>query len=566
MTAGAFSAASREDHWSEIAEREFDLLVIGGGITGVGIARDAACRGLRVALLEAGDIASGTSSVSSRLIHGGLRYLESYDFRLVFEALRERRHLLRQAPHLVKPLSFLFPVFRGDPTGLPKLAAGMWLYEGLSLFRSPGRQRLLGRRGVLEVEPALRAEDLVGGAVYYDAQVDDARLTLAIARAADEAGAVLVTRARVIELAPGRGGSAGEALVEDVLHGRRARVMGKLIVNATGPWSDTIRRLADPSVRQRLRTTKGVHILLRRDRLGNRQAVIFRSKVDGRVMFVLPWGEFTYVGTTDTEYADDPADARADEADVRYLIESAAGIFPGSSLREDDVISTWAGVRPLLAPDRAVTTSATSREHEIWRDASGLLNVAGGKLTTFRSMAAEVAERAARILEEEHGVQSGSCYTEYLPLPGAPERRAGGVEAPENPAARGIAPEVLQRLGDRYGSDIDEVLGLIESDERLTERIIPSLPYLRAEAVFAVRRELALTLDDVLRRRLHLCHELPDGGLSVARYVAELIAPEPGLAWNEQDIQREVAAYAEVVRRTRPPARAELPARPLASS
>ncbi|MBD0319958.1 MAG: glycerol-3-phosphate dehydrogenase/oxidase, partial [Gemmatimonadetes bacterium] len=371
-----FSAAARAAHWKSLGGETWDLLVIGGGITGAGVARDAAGRGLRVAMVDAGDIAHGTSSRSSRLIHGGLRYLETLDFRLVFEASAERRRLLALAPHLVHPLPFLFPVFRKGPVGRRKLQAGMWLYDGLSLFRNIARHRMLSRKAVAEAEPALRTEDVVGAALYYDASVDDARLALANARGAHEAGAAVVPHAEVVGFLRD-GARVSGARVRDGIGGGVATVRARVVLNATGPWSDAVRCLADPRAKPRLRTTKGVHIMVPRERLANRNAITFRSPIDGRVMFVLPWGDFSYVGTTDTDFRGSPSDVRADAEDVRYLLESANSIFPAAQLTDADVVSTWAGLRPLLAPletDGGRSESATSREHEIWQDRGGLLN------------------------------------------------------------------------------------------------------------------------------------------------------------------------------------------------
>ncbi|HEX8431292.1 MAG TPA: glycerol-3-phosphate dehydrogenase/oxidase, partial [Longimicrobium sp.] len=402
-----FSAEARAEHWNALAGETWDVLVIGGGVTGAGIARDAAGRDLRVALVDAGDIAHGTSSRSSRLVHGGLRYLETYDFRLVFEASAERRRLLALAPHLVHPLPFLFPVFRKGPVGRRKLQAGMWLYDTLSLFRNISRHRMLSRRQVAAEEPMLRMDNVVGAALYYDASVDDARLALANARGAHEAGAAVVPHAEVVGFIRDEDVIRG-ARVRDTLTGATTEVAARVVINATGPWSDELRRLADPEAAPRLRPTKGVHIMVERERLGNHNAITFRSPVDGRVMFVLPWGDFSYVGTTDTDYHGAPADVAADADDVRYLLDSANSLFPRARLTDADVVSTWAGLRPLLAPPEAgseLSASATSREHEIWQDRSGLLNIAGGKLTTYRVMAAEAADVAARILRERHGVE-----------------------------------------------------------------------------------------------------------------------------------------------------------------
>jgi len=368
--AGPFSASARADHWDALRREEFDLLVVGGGITGAAAARDAAGRGLDVALVEAGDFATGTSSRSSRLVHGGLRYLETYDFALVFEASAERRRLLELAPHVVHPLPFLFPVYRGGPTPWLMLQAGMWLYDALSLFRNIHRHRTLSTGDVAREEPKLRRDGLSGAAKYYDAAVDDARLTLANARGAHEAGAAVVSHAEVVAFLNDGKGVRG-ARVRDRITGDEVEVRARVTLNATGPWSDTVRRLADPAAKPRLRPTKGVHILVDRERIGNRNAITFQSPIDGRVMFVLPWGDFTYVGTTDTDYAGDPADVRADAADVEYLVTSANSVFPSAKLTAADVVSTWAGIRPLLAPRAAgAKESATSREHEIWCDRS----------------------------------------------------------------------------------------------------------------------------------------------------------------------------------------------------
>ncbi len=552
MTPGAFSAGRRADHWSALSEGVFDLVVVGGGVTGAGVAFDAAGRGLRVCLVEAGDIGGGTSSRSSRLVHGGLRYLETLDFGLVFEALRERRRLLELAPHLVTPLSFVFPVYRGDPTPLPILAAGVFLYETLALFRSPGRPRLLKAGDVLARRPGLRRDGLVGGALYHDAQVDDARLTLAIAAAAHETGATVVPYAEAtsFELQPGR---AGRVAVRDRLSGEETTIRTRLVLNATGPWSDVLRRAADPSVTPRLRTTKGAHILLDGERLPAGQALIFRSPVDGRVMFVLPWGQFTYIGTTDTEYEGDPGAAVADEADLEYLLASANGIFPDARLTGADIVSTWAGIRPLLASDEeGLSESATSREHAIWRDPSGLLNVAGGKLTTYRSMAAEVAEIAAGILKDEFGVSSHAFFTEYVPLPGAPEGAGDLERLVDRLVALGVERESAKAIVGRRGSAAAALISLAREEPSLATPLLDGTTVIRAEVVHSVRSEMALTLEDVMRRRLHLFYERRDGGMAAAGDVARLMAPLEGIGWGEEEVEAQIAAYAAAVAATRP--------------
>ena len=550
-----FSAEARAEHWNALGRGTWDLLVIGGGITGAGVARDAAGRGLRVALVDAGDIAHGTSSRSSRLIHGGLRYLETFDFRLVFEASAERRRLLALASHLVHPLPFLFPVFRKGPVGRRKLQAGMWLYDGLSLFRNIARHRMLSRKAVAEAEPALRTDDVVGAALYYDASVDDARLALANARGAHEAGAAIVPHAEVVGFLRA-GARVTGARVRDGIGGGVATVRARVVLNATGPWSDEVRRMADPRAKPRLRTTKGVHIMVPRERLANRNAITFRSPIDGRVMFVLPWGDFSYVGTTDTDFRGSPSDVRADAEDVRYLLESANSIFPAAKLTDADVVSTWAGLRPLLAPletDGGRSESATSREHEIWQDRGGLLNIAGGKLTTYRVMASEAADEAARILRERDGVESGKSRTEDLPLPAAPRQPWDDFAASIRAAAAlvGLDEAAAIHLARFYGEEAASVIAEIRRDPALGTRLVPTLPYLRAEIARAVRCEMTLTLEDLLVRRLHLFYEARDGGLGVAREVAERMAAEPGIGWDAAEVERQVERYRQAVAATR---------------
>lgn len=529
-------------------------MIIGGGITGSGIARDAAGRGLRVALFEAGDIAQGTSSRSSRLAHGGLRYLETFEFPLVFEALRERGRLLELAPHLVRPLSFLFPVFRGADTGILKLTAGMWAYELLSMFRSPQRHRMLGRSGALTEEPNLRSDKLVGGAVYYDAQVDDARLTLAIARAAADAGASIFPRCAVEDIRI-TDGKMATVTARDAISGETREIEARLVLNAAGPWSDRVRKLADPAIVERLRPTKGVHIVVDRRRIGNRNAIIFQSVVDDRVMFVLPWRDYAYIGTTDTEYHGDPDEVAADPEDIDYLLRSANDIFPGARLKPSDVVSAWAGVRPLLAPESAegVSESATSREHEIWRDQSGLLNIAGGKLTTYRSMAAEATDAACEHLERDFGVRSGEYFTEYLPLPGADGSEQEQLSRfGRQLSEMGLAETLLHPMWRRYGSEMEDVLELVASDAAYAERIVADRPYLHGEVIWAVRHEMALDLEDVLRRRLQIFYDEEDGGVGVAGAVAAWMAAEDELGWDQAEIDRQVARYVAAVEATRP--------------
>ncbi|HTE47383.1 MAG TPA: glycerol-3-phosphate dehydrogenase/oxidase, partial [Gemmatimonadaceae bacterium] len=369
-----------------LQHQAFDLLVIGGGITGCGIARDASLRGLSVALVEKDDFASGTSSRSSRLIHGGVRYLEHGHLHLVFESSAERRRLLRLAAHLVRPLAFTWPVYAGDRIPRWKLGAGLLAYDALALFRNVARHKRLDRDGVLAREPMLRHDGLLGGARYYDAATNDARLTLANALAAAESGATVVNHATVMTLLFHDGRVAG-ARVQDSLTEQSVEVRARIVVNATGPWSDDVRRLDAARTREHaprspaVRGSKGTHIAVPRERLGNRDALTLSSPLDGRVMFALPAGRCAIVGTTDGYTSAAADEVRATNEDVNYLLDSANSFFPSARLTTNDVVSAWAGIRPLL-PTAADNPGSVSREHAVTTSDHGLISITGGKLTT----------------------------------------------------------------------------------------------------------------------------------------------------------------------------------------
>jgi glycerol-3-phosphate dehydrogenase len=532
----SFSAAARHENMERLACEEFDLLIIGGGITGVGIAHDAAMRGFRTALVEKGDFGIGTSSRSSRLIHGGIRYLEHYQFKLVFEACSERRVMRKVAPRLVRPLPFLYPLYRGQKPAPWKLRAGLTMYDALGLFRNVQRHRWLHPAEVQRREPLVAGRGLLGAARFYDAQVDDARLTLTTAKSAHIHGAVMVNYARVAGLMRTGGRVVGARIVDELPKGREreSEVRARVIVNATGVWVDSVRKLDEHYGKPMTRPTKGIHLVIPRTRLHSQHAVVFDSPRDGRHVFLIPWGELALIGTTDTDYRGDLDAPSADLGDVEYLLEAVRHIFPGARITHDDVISTFAGLRPLIfAPGGAY---ALSREHEIVESPSGLITIAGGKFTTHRLMARQITDRVERRLAEEFGIHACSECRTKEPLDGAQAEpiRACSIDA-----------LVDKHLLDTYGSDATWVLAYAEENPNLGERIVPGLPYLMAETLYAVQHEMTLALSDVLIRRTHVIYETRSGGIEQARAVAELMAPR--LGWDQREIERQVADYAAQV-------------------
>ncbi|MGH7578638.1 MAG: glycerol-3-phosphate dehydrogenase/oxidase, partial [Gemmatimonadales bacterium] len=528
----------------QLSAEPADILVIGGGITGAGVARDAAMRGLRTVLVDQNDLGSGTSSRSSRLVHGGLRYLETGDLRLVLEANRERRILLHIAPHLVWPLPFMFPLHRGDRLSLWRLNAGMWLYDLLALFRNVRMHRMLGKRAVLEAEPMLRERGLRGGARFYDAQCDDARLVLATARSAMHHGALVANYTAVLALERTAGRVVG-AQVEDRLTGARAAIRAGVVVNATGPWSDRLRAMEDAGAARLLQPTKGVHILVDRSRLDHRDGIIFLSPIDGRVLFILPWRDLSYIGTTDSDTTEPPDRLQVTPEEMVYLLRSANALFPNARLGLEDVRGAWAGLRPLLADNQAANESGRSREHAIVQGSGGMVTVVGGKLTTYRAMAKRVVDRAVRDLRFREGRPRAEAGTDEEPLPGGEtddfaEFRARGLEL-------GVVPESVEHLLRHYGTEAAGIYNLGAVDRRLLRRLIPPHPAIEAEVLQAVRRELAQTVEDVMVRRLHLYFEHAERGVPAATRVAELMGRERG--WDEARVAAEAARYVEFARR-----------------
>ena len=531
------SLATRESNLSALGEEPFDIVIVGAGITGAGVAREAAMRGMRVALVEKADFASGTSSRSSRLVHGGLRYLEHGDLHLVYESSRERRILLHIAPHLVRPLRFLWPIF--EKTRIPrwKLRAGFLLYDALALFRNIAIHRSLGRETVLAEEPALRQAGLRGGVNYFDAATDDIRLTIANVRAAAEAGAVVVNHLEVRSMSK-EGALVNGVSADDLLTGRSVSISARTVVNATGPWSDDIRRLANPEAPATVRGTKGVHVAIAQSRIGNKGALTLLSPIDGRVVFILPAGRLTIIGTTDSDYSGPPDEVLPTAADVTYLLRTANSFFPSAHLVSGDVVSAWAGIRPLVS-DGAGAPGSVSREHAVHWTAPGLLSVSGGKLTTYRSMAEDVVDEIARSL----GIPMVHAPTARVPLPGG-DMVSFEAEASRARETIGL-DEVAEHLVASYGTEWRDVWAIVQKDNALVARVAPELPYIAAEIHWAVEREMALTLADILVRRLHVAFETHDHGVSAAPAVARVAAPL--LGWTGERIEEELARYGREV-------------------
>jgi glycerol-3-phosphate dehydrogenase len=485
----------------------FDVLVIGGGITGAGVARDAALRGLDVALVEKDDFGSGTSSRSSRLVHGGIRYLEYAQIGMVRESVRERETLLRIAPHLVHPLDFTWPVYRKARISRTKLRLAIGVYNILA--GHPSVPRIHSVSGVLEREPRLRSDGLKGGATYTDAGTDDTRLALSNILSAKSAGAVVVNHAEAVRPIS-RDRDNWIVKVSDAALAAEFEVKASVVVNCTGPWRLNLERRW-PQHRMQRRGSKGAHIALPQERIGNHGAVTIISPDDGRVMFVLPAGKFTIIGTTDTWTDEPPDEVRASVDDLGYLLRAVNAYFPDAAVTENDIVSAWAGVRPLAEPDATRNPSELSREHRINLNGAGMITVTGGKLTTYRSMAAEIVDG----VEKELGRKPTKCKT-------ADEVLAGGERR-------------------------EHLAKLVAADPSLAELIVDGLPYTMAELRYGVSNEMALTLSDLLMRRTRVAFETPDHGLAAAARVLETVASFAG--WDKYQKRAQLDAYTDEVAR-----------------
>lgn len=519
---------------AQLAGRRFDLVVIGGGVTGAATARDAALRGLTVLLVEKDDFAAGTSSRSSKLIHGGLRYLQTYQFGLVAESVREREKALRLAPHLTQVRPFLYLLYDGYPESTWLLNLGLTFYDVASGSPLRRRHRMLSAGQVAEREPQLRTSGLIGAGLYYDVLTDDARFTLDVAKGAARAGATLVNHAAVTGLVR-EGGRACGVTIDDQLTGERCQVRARQVVSCTGPWTDATRALEQPGGGH-LRPTKGVHIVLRKADFPLNTAVFLRSPDDNRVVWPTPSLEqgVVYIGTTDTDYQGSVDDVRPEPSDIRYLLNVANFTIPGAHLTERDVVGSWAGLRPLVAPPPGVSESNTSREHEISEGPSGMLTISGGKLTTSRVMAKQLVDRVEKALGHHGRYRAG-----HVPLPGADPVQIREVRA--RAGAAGVPAELVSRWLGRYGANAAGILDRYLESEANTE-VLGARGLTRAELAYCVAEEMVVTLADVMIRRTSTFFWEADGGLSTVQAVADelerLVPWEPGRKQTEIDEYR----------------------------
>jgi glycerol-3-phosphate dehydrogenase len=528
----ALDESARRQALARMSEHELDVLVIGGGITGVGAALDAATRGLRVGLIEARDYASGTSSKSSKLIHGGLRYLEMLDFGLVREALRERELLLtRLAPHLVKPVAFLWPLtHRGWERVY--LGAGLALYDRIGGGRSVPSTRHLSHKGVLKIAPGLRADAFVGGVQFYDAQEDDARLVAYVARTAQSYGASLATRVAATGFLRDGGRVVG-VTAHDEETGSDLAIRARQVLSATGVWTDELRELAGASSGTRIRPSKGIHVVVPRDRIAMETGVLMRTEKS--VLFIIPWGPHWIIGDTDTAWELDRANPAATGSDIDYVLDKANSMLMRPLVR-DDVEGVFVGLRPLVGSSESADTTRLSRAHTVETPIPGLTTIAGGKYTTYRVMAQDLVDAAVRGLP---GVVPPSV-TERTPIVGATGYHARWNQRTRIASATGLDVARVERLLDRYGDRIDDLVELIERRPELARPLEHAPEYLAVEVVYACSHEGALRLEDVLERRTRISFETRDRGVECAPQVAALMAGV--LGWDERRTAAELAA------------------------
>ncbi len=530
----------RESALTSLGSESFDVLVIGGGVNGVGAALDAATRGLKVALIESQDIAAGTSSRSSKLIHGGLRYLEQYDFKLVREALHERELLVSTlCPHLVKPVGFLFPLTEKFKERT-YVGAGLALYDALRGFqRALPWHKHLSQKQINEIAPSLRPDIILGAIKYFDAQVDDARHTLSVARTAARHGAVIATRVSAESLIR-VGKSVTGVVAKDLVSGKTISIKAAVTVMCAGIWSDELHSKFDLKAGYDVTMSKGAHIVLPGSAIKSDAGIILKTPVS--VLFIIPWADKWIVGTTDTPYTGDRSEPFASREDVQYIVDQANRVL-SPQINIDEIIGVYAGLRPLVSNKKNSLTTKLSREHTVDRPAPGFVSIAGGKYTTYRIMGRDVIDLAANELRK----LTPESITDKLPLVGADGYFALVQQVDRLAADSGLSVETITHLLNRYGSMISEILELVEETPSLSKKLAADLPYIKAEIYYAASHEGARSVDDVISRRTRIAFEAPNYGVELTESIAEIIAPV--LGWSTRERKASVAAYESLVER-----------------
>ena len=520
----------------KLKSHDFDILVIGGGVVGSGIALDAAARGLSVALVESDDFAAGTSSRSSKLIHGGLRYLEQFDFKLVREALHEREMMItEQAPHLVKPLSFVYPLHKKYLDRI-YVGAGLMLYDLLrGKLRAVPWHKHISFGEMRNEARSLNPEIVTGGLVYYDAQVDDARHTVMVARTAMDQGAHIVTGATVTQITRNPDRVTGAVVSVD---GHSFNVKSKVVIAAAGIWNEELYQQFGIKPGYKIKMSKGVHIILPKDAIDAKTGIIIKTALS--VLFIIPWGNEWLLGTTDTDYTGDREYPLADSVDIDYILNEANKVLL-PKIRREQIISTYAGLRPLVSPAKDSSTTKISREHTVDHPLKGFVSIAGGKYTTYRVMAADAVDAAVKDLDRK----VPKSPTKTIPIIGAAGYKMLIKQIASLALSYSVSTACVERMLNRYGSLVSDIFQMIAKDPSLALEVEPGSGYIKAEVLYAATHEGARTLVDVLARRLRLVMEHADHGLSVARELAELIAPT--LGWSEDNINREVTNFEKFV-------------------
>ena len=546
---GAFD---RPDALRRLAEQPFDVLVIGGGVTGAGCALDAASRGLRTALIERDDFASGTSSKSSKMVHGGLRYLQQGDVRLVYQALRERQRLMKNAPHLVKVLPFLLPMFKGKDGMVPAklsraMGSAMWTYDLTGGARIGKIHKRLTVDEVMAHVPTFKRERLAPSYLYYDARADDARLTLTLARsAAVDHGATVANGAGVVAIIKDERGQAIGATVE--ADGRRFDIKASAVINACGVWSDDVRALDEGTHPDSIRPAKGVHIAIPWKLVQNDIAAVMPVPKDKRSIFVVNWGNFTYAGTTDTDYDGPIGDPQCTPEDIEYVLKTLNYSLT-TDITEKDIVGTWAGLRPLVKAAGSERTADLSRRHKVAESASGVVTITGGKLTTYREMAEDTIDHVVHhvLAPEVKERISKRSRTHKLRLRGADGY--DDLVANSSSISKAVDAATVEHLAHRYGGDARTVIAMVERDPELAQPLVPGLPYLAAEAVYSTRYEMARSVDDILSRRTRARLLGRDDSAKVAPAVAALVADD--LGWDADEQEQQVERYRTFVEHER---------------